>query len=404
MANAHAAGVFCAAVDAPVETLATGGYQLEVRYPGGATFTVDDPYRFWPTIGELDLHLIGEGRHELMWCNLGAHVRHHQGVDGTSFVVWAPNARGVRVVGDFNSWDGRLHPVRRLGTSGLWELFLPAVKPGDKYKYEIIDADGAAAAQGRPVRLRHRGAAGHGQRGVPERVPVERRPVAGRPGRVRRPAQPAHRLRVPPRARGGRCRRRATGRSPTGSWPSSCRPYLTEHGFTHVEFLPVAEHPYAPSWGYQVSAYYAPTARFGTPDDFRAAGRRAPRGRHRRPRRLGPGPLPEGRLRPGPLRRHGPLRARRPPPGRAPRLGDAGLQLRPQRGPQLPAGQRPVLGVRVPHRRAAGRRRGVDAVPRLLPRRGRSGSPTSSGAGRTSRRSSSSRSSTPSSSASTPAS
>jgi 1,4-alpha-glucan branching enzyme len=131
----HAAGVFSGSLKEPVEGLADGGYQLEVRYPGGTTFTFDDPYRFWPTIGELDLHLIGEGRHELMWCNLGAHLRTHQGVAGTSFVVWAPNARGVRVVGDFNSWDGRLHPMRRLGTSGLWELFLPAVQKGDKYKY-----------------------------------------------------------------------------------------------------------------------------------------------------------------------------------------------------------------------------------------------------------------------------
>src|SRR5205807_10646608 len=106
MAAQHVAGVFCATIDEPVETLTTGGYQLEVRYPGGATFTVDDPYRFWPTLGELDLHLIGEGRHELMWCNLGAHVRTNQGVTGTSFVLWARNDRCVRVVGYFNSLDG----------------------------------------------------------------------------------------------------------------------------------------------------------------------------------------------------------------------------------------------------------------------------------------------------------
>ncbi|HET9772287.1 MAG TPA: 1,4-alpha-glucan branching enzyme, partial [Acidimicrobiia bacterium] len=264
----HPAGVFCGSVKAPVEDLANGGYQLEVRYPGGTTFTVDDPYRFWPTIGELDLHLIGEGRHELMWCNLGAHLRTHQGVAGTSFVVWAPNARGVRVVGDFNSWDGRLHPMRRLGTSGLWELFLPAVQKGDKYKYEIIDANGQLRLKMDPFAFA-------------TEVPPGTASVVwqseyewndGEWIAAREQKDPLHQPFTVYECHLGSWRtvpeeddRPLTYRELADQLPA----YLNEHGFTHVEFLPVAEHPFAPSWGYQVSAYYAPTARFGTPDDFR---------------------------------------------------------------------------------------------------------------------------------------
>ena len=314
----------------------------------------------------MDLHLIGEGRHEQMWCNLGAHIRHHQGVTGTSFVVWAPNARGVRVVGDFNSWDGRLNPMRRLGTSGLWELFLPDVGKGQKYKYEIIDANGQLRLKADPFAFA-------------AELPPGTASVVFQSEytwnddawiRAREESDPLHSPFTVYECHLGSWRtvpeeddRPLTYRELAEQLPA----YLNERGFTHVEFLPVAEHPYAPSWGYQVSAYYAPTARFGTPDDFRylvdklhEAG-------------IGvivdwvPAHFPKDDFALATLRRHGALRARRPPPGRAPRLGHAGLQLRPQRGPQLPARQRPVLGGRVPHRRAAGRRRGLDAVPRLLP-------------------------------------
>ena len=100
-------------------------YELEVEYPDGATYTLRDPYSFLPTLGDLDIHLAMEGRHEELYERLGAHVREIDGVVGTAFAVWAPNARSVSVVGDFNSWDGRLHPMRTLGSSGIWELFIP---------------------------------------------------------------------------------------------------------------------------------------------------------------------------------------------------------------------------------------------------------------------------------------
>ena len=116
-------------------------YQLEIDYGDGGKFTIDDPYAFLPTIGELDQHLIAEGRHEELYDKLGAHVREHQDVTGTAFAVWAPAARAVSVVGDFNSWDGRLDAMRSLGSTGIWELFLPGVGQGARYKYEILTQD-----------------------------------------------------------------------------------------------------------------------------------------------------------------------------------------------------------------------------------------------------------------------
>jgi 1,4-alpha-glucan branching enzyme len=268
MTREHPAGIFRAHLEQPVTEVTERGYQLETRYPNGATFTIDDPYRFWPTLGDLDLHLIGEGRHEQMWCNLGAHVRHHQGVTGTSFVVWAPNARGARVVGDFNSWDGRLHPMRRLGTSGLWELFLPDVHPGQKYKYEIIDANGMLRLKADPFAF------------ATENPPGTASVIWSSDYQwnddgwlqARAESDPLHRPFAVYECHLGSWRtvpeegdRPLTYRELAEQLPG----YLNEHGFTHVEFLPVAEHPFSPSWGYQVSAYYAPTARFGTPDDFK---------------------------------------------------------------------------------------------------------------------------------------
>src|SRR5207253_5187107 len=129
-------------------------YELEVEYPDGNTFTVRDPYSFLPTLGELDLHLAMEGRHEHLYERLGAHVRELDGVLGTAFAVWAPNARGVSVVGDFNSWDGRLHPMRTLGSSGIWELFIPDIEPGASYKFEVRGADGVVRLKADPVAFR----------------------------------------------------------------------------------------------------------------------------------------------------------------------------------------------------------------------------------------------------------
>src|SRR6266511_4719261 len=235
-------------------------YRLEVAY-GDRTFTIDDPYRFWPTIGELDQHLLGEGRHERLWQRLGAHEMILDGVAGTAFAVWAPNARAVRVVGDFNSWDGRLHPMRTLGVSGVWELFAPGVGAGDKYKFELVTPAGALTLKADPLAFA-------------TEVPPATASVVHTPGHVwgdddwvaRR--QERNSLGAPIsvyEVHLGSWRQGLSYRELAEQLPDS----VADLGFTHVEFMPVAEHPYAPSWGYQVSAYYAPTARFGTPDDLR---------------------------------------------------------------------------------------------------------------------------------------
>ena len=245
------------------------GYQLQVDYPSGS-FTVEDPYRFWPTLGDLDLHLLGEGRHRRLWRALGAHVRRHQGVDGTSFAVWAPGAKSVRVVGDFNGWDGRLHPMRTMGSSGVWELFLPGVGPGDRYKYEVLTGAGALALKADPVAFAAEVPPGtasvvtadpahawHDDAWMADRdaSPHLQRPMSVYEvhlGSWRRVPEDGHRP--------------LTYRELADQLPG----YVADLGFTHVELMPVAEHPFGGSWGYQVSSYFAPTARQGGPDDFRA--------------------------------------------------------------------------------------------------------------------------------------
>ena len=144
----HPGGVFEGVLDGAELPLA---YRLEVDYGESGTVTIDDPYRFLPTIGELDLHLVGEGRHEELWTKLGAHVRTVDGVRGTAFAVWAPSGRAVSVVGDFNFWDGRIHPMRAMGASGVWELFLPGIDGGARYKFEILAPDGEIRLKADPV-------------------------------------------------------------------------------------------------------------------------------------------------------------------------------------------------------------------------------------------------------------
>ena len=146
MARVHEAGIFVADLASD-----PGAYQVDVSYPGGWTATADDPYRFWPTLGDVDLHLIGEGTHQRLWAVLGAHHRQHDGALGTAFAVWAPSAKSVRIVGDFNSWDGRAHPMRIMGSSGVWELFVPGAAPGQHYKFEVNGSTGRVALKADPL-------------------------------------------------------------------------------------------------------------------------------------------------------------------------------------------------------------------------------------------------------------
>jgi len=244
-------------------------YRLDVTYPGGDRFVLDDPYRFWPTLGDLDLHLFGEGRHRALWHHLGAHPRRHQGAQGTAFAVWAPGARSVRVVGDFNGWDGRLHPMRALGSSGVWELFLPGVEPGARYKFELFTAGGAIKLKADPFAF------------ATEAPPATASMVTTSSYEWGDAEWLAERDSTDPLTRP-----MSVYEVHLGSWRrvphEGDRPltylemaeqlpeYAAEMGFTHVQLMPVAEHPFSGSWGYQVSSYYAPTARFGSPDEFRA--------------------------------------------------------------------------------------------------------------------------------------
>ncbi|WP_405133266.1 1,4-alpha-glucan branching protein GlgB [Nocardia sp. NBC_01388] len=240
-------------------------YRIVTSYPGGRTVIDADGYRFLPTLGELDLHLLGEGRHERLWDVLGAHPRRYPTLDGevtgTSFAVWAPNARGVAVIGDFDGWSGNTAPMRRLGGSGVWEVFLPGIGAGSKYKYRVHGADGRTVDHADPfafatelppatasvVTESHYGWGDEQWLRARDTDDPTRKPMS---------IYEVH----------------------LGSWrpglgyrelAQQLAEYVAAQGFTHIELLPIAEHPFGGSWGYQVTSYYAPTARFGTPDDFR---------------------------------------------------------------------------------------------------------------------------------------
>jgi 1,4-alpha-glucan branching enzyme len=265
LAPVHPGGVFegrVAGVSLPLD------YELEVDYGEDGTYTVGDPYRFLPTLGDIDLYLVGEGRHEELYAKLGAHVLEHQGVHGTAFAVWAPSARSVSVVGDFNSWDGRLHPMRSLGASGVWELFLPGVGPGSNYKYEILARTGEIRLKADPVAF------------ATELPP--------------KTASVVYESHYEWADADWLAARRETSHLDKpmsiyevhlGSWrlnplegnrsltylelADELAAYATDMGFTHIELLPVMAHPFSGSWGYQVTGYFAPTPRYGSPDELR---------------------------------------------------------------------------------------------------------------------------------------
>ncbi|SLM93922.1 1,4-alpha-glucan branching protein GlgB [Brachybacterium nesterenkovii] len=247
---------------AVVEVESLPRYTVRVTWAEGeAPVEIDDPYRFLPTLGELDLHLIREGRHEELWRALGSHVREVDGAAGTSFAVWAPRARAVQVVGDLNGWDGRAHALRSLGESGVWEIFIPGVAEGAVYKYRILGADGVWHDKADPMARRA------------EVPPATGSIVTGSAYEWSDDAWLAERA------------ERDVLASPMsvyevhlGSWrpglgyrelAEELTAYVTELGFTHVEFMPLAEHPFGGSWGYQVTGYYAPTSRLGSPDELR---------------------------------------------------------------------------------------------------------------------------------------
>jgi 1,4-alpha-glucan branching enzyme len=267
MARLHREGVFEARMPDVHDRVE---YRLEVTDGAGNVVTVDDPYRYPPALTDYDLHLLGEGRHYNSDERLGAHRRVIEGVTGVVFAVWAPNARRVSVVGDFNGWDGRIHVMRLHPGSGIWEIFLPAIEDGVRYKYEILSEAGvtlkadpyafefepdeprtASVVRDIDHRVWHDEAWMHA-RGRHNALDAPMAIYEMHLGSWRRAPDEGHRA--------------LSYRELAEQLPE----YLADMGFTHVELLPVMEHPFYGSWGYQPLGYFAPTRRYGTPADFTA--------------------------------------------------------------------------------------------------------------------------------------
>lgn len=239
-------------------------YRLRIRY-GDTETTVDDPYRFLPFVGELDQHLFSEGRLEELWRTMGARRQYLSGpmgdVEGVAFTVWAPNARAVRVVGDFNFWDGSGSAMRSLGSSGIWELFIPDVGVGARYKFEIQGPEGNWFQKADPMARA-------------TEVPPATASVVTESNYEWQDEEWLEKRANTNLHKGPM----SVYECHIGSWKQGLSyreladelvPYMLDMGYTHVEFMPVMEHPFGGSWGYQVTSYYAPTSRFGYADDFR---------------------------------------------------------------------------------------------------------------------------------------
>ena len=281
MTRTHPAGIYEATLPEPASHGGSFDYRLRVSYPGGYHADVDDPYRFGRVITDYDLYLFGEGNHTRIHDKLGAHPMTIGSTGGVHFAVWAPNANRVSVVGDFNGWDGRVHPMRRLGVSGVWEIFVPTAALGNRYKFELRTAEGAIVVKADPF-------------GFEFEVPPLSASIVSRPAYAWGDAEWMDR-----RVDAGSWFERpmAVYEVHLGSWARMPRegseegeggreegdryltyaelaarliPYVKEMGYTHIELLPVMEHPYSASWGYQVTGFFAPTSRFGTPSEFKA--------------------------------------------------------------------------------------------------------------------------------------
>ena len=262
MRRIHAGGLFESPMPARIRR-----YALRVSYVSGDSITVEDTYRFPSTLGELDLYLLGEGSDQYVYRKLGAHPCKHLSVSGTRFAVWAPNAARVSVVGDFNHWDGRRHVMRLHPGNGIWEIFIPAVAPGALYKYEIHDSDGKLLPlKSDPYAAYHEAPPGNSS--IVFDSDYDWQDGKWMSGRTTEPdlGRPVSIYEV----HLGSWRRKDDGSYLTyRNFADVLVEYVVEMGYTHIELLPVSEHPFDGSWGYQPIGLFAPTQRFGNPDDFR---------------------------------------------------------------------------------------------------------------------------------------
>ena len=268
MRRVHAAGIFEVVLEVGERWSPERDYRLQID-EAGHTRAIGDPYRFGPVLGDLDLHLFCECTYYRSWDSLGARTVERDGVAGVHFAVWAPNAQRVSVVGDFNRWDGRTHPMRRLGSSGLWEHFIPGLTHGALYKFEVRTRDGALLKKSDPYaqccELPPRTASVVWSSTYEWRDDDWMEARARSDGWFTRPmsvyeVHPGSWRRMPEEGN-----RWLTYRE----LAEQLVPYVSEMGFTHIELMPIMEHPFSGSWGYQVTGFFAPTSRFGTPDDFR---------------------------------------------------------------------------------------------------------------------------------------
>ena len=264
LVRAHDAGLYAGPIAGRRDR-----FRYRLRVTTGAIATVvDDPYAFGPILGELDLYLHAEGSYLRSYEKLGAHPAVMDGVSGAGFAVWAPNARRVSVVGDFNAWDGRRHPMRLHPGAGIWEIFLPGVSAGARYKYEIKARTGAILLKADPYAF---------EAELPPQTAsvvcaiapsAEHRPQLGRgPGTDHRSPVSIYEVHL-----GSWQRVPEDGYRPLRYDELADRlvPYVKDLGFTHIELMPISEHPFAGSWGYQPTALFAPTSRYGTPQEFQA--------------------------------------------------------------------------------------------------------------------------------------
>jgi 1,4-alpha-glucan branching enzyme len=264
MERAHESGLYEATV--PGKDLFP--YVLELHLYDGQVRREDDPYRFGPVLSDFDLQLLGEGTHHRSYERLGAHPLEHQGTAGVAFAVWAPNAQRVSVVGDFNGWDGRRHPMRARGSSGIWELFIPGLQNGEAYKYQILGRHGERLEKADPhayfSELRPNTASKVWNIDRFEWNDGDWISSRARTNWLEQPMN-IYEVHLPSWARSPDHPDRYLGYRDLAHRVVD---YVVEMGYTHIELLPITEYPYDGSWGYQVTGYFAPTSRLGTPDDF----------------------------------------------------------------------------------------------------------------------------------------
>ena len=267
MTRRHSAGIFEALLP---DTRDIPDYRLSVSYFGGGAAEIDDPYRYGRVLSDYDLYLFGEGKHTRIYDKLGAHPMTIGEAEGVHFAVWAPNAKRLSVVADFNAWDGRRHPMRSLGASGVWEIFIPGIALGERYKFEILTKHGEVVLKSDPF--------GFAFELPPQTASVVCAPAYDWNDGAWMAARESH---------GSWFHRPfAVYEVHLGSWArvpeddnryltyaelaERLIPYVKEMGYTHIELLPVMEHPFSGSWGYQVVGFFAPTSRFGKPEEFKA--------------------------------------------------------------------------------------------------------------------------------------